>query len=235
MQEHYLVPTSPPITQSTSPSAYGDLGLLPPEIRTMIYAPVFASGSTALTRTSKALHKETWDALHRCGVYRVHINSDFEDWQGSDMVGKYLKNVQNVYLRITSSSNFPPRWYNMDSDAKPDQLLALHRLVEAIEKPRTCRVQILMAITIPFLWKTVSAITWLRDFERVDVEFLDHIMRPSLPDLYFVDDRVVEMSVKFVRWVADTNEESGEKRKVRMVYMDRDIDLHSLGEGSIDD
>ena len=83
----------------------------------MIYAPVFAAGSVALTRVSKALRNDTKGELYRHGVYRVHIRSskeldspehatyrkahaapERETWGFPDRI---LAKVQNFQLRVS--------------------------------------------------------------------------------------------------------------------------------------
>ena len=58
---------------AASPTPLGALQFLVREIREMIYAFVFAAGSTSLTWTSKGLYTDTKPALLRSAVYRVHI------------------------------------------------------------------------------------------------------------------------------------------------------------------
>ena len=160
---------------SPSQSPYGNLGLLPPEIRAMIYALVFSAGSTALTRTSKALHAETQDTFHRYSVFRVYLDSYFEyphrrRMSNSDL--KYLKNVKNVRIRITPPIDFSSHWFYKETYWKTQSglLKILRQFAEAMDKPKMCRVQFDGQTTVPFMWEIFDAMDWLHDFERVDVE-----------------------------------------------------------------
>ena len=63
-----------PHTDSDSgPTPLGLFAKLPQEIRDMIYEPVLSAGHTSITRTSKALHKNTKLALDQHGILRVRI------------------------------------------------------------------------------------------------------------------------------------------------------------------
>ena len=74
----------------------------------MIYGSVFAAGSVALTRASKALHSDTERALYRHGVYRVyigpnHVNSptDWETHAWEAFPDKSIAKVQNLQVMIS--------------------------------------------------------------------------------------------------------------------------------------
>ena len=204
----------------------------------MIYALVFAAGSTALARTSKALQAETWDALHRYGVYRMHISSDLEDWyrvhisagpedrQGSRMDCNYLKNVQNVHLRITAPVGFPFDWFNLGSEVEivGGPLKTLNRLVKAIEKPKTCHVQLTTITTAAFLSHTLEAIRF-RDFERLNVELFKfwHGIPRAPSGLYYSDDEVIDI----VSHMLGPKEGLDKTPKVTVVLVNKDIKLHS--------
>ena len=192
----------------------------------MIYAIVFAAGSTALARTSKALQAETRDALHRYGVYRVHISSNPENWPGSSLDRNYLKNVQNVHLRITPPLGFPFDWFNLNAEVElvGGPLKTLNRLVEAIEKPKTCHLQLATATTPAFLSHTLEAIR-LRQFERVHVELVklwNGIPRASSGLCYFADE-----AIDIVRYMLGPKERSDKTPKVTVVHVNRDGNLHS--------
>ena len=58
---------------SESPTAFGTLGKLPLEIRSMIYGTLFVLGSIALTRASKALYADTKQSLNKHGACRVRV------------------------------------------------------------------------------------------------------------------------------------------------------------------
>ena len=161
----------------TSQSLYGDLGLLPSEIRAIIYALVFSAGSRALARTSKALHAETQDAFHRYSVFRLYVDPYFEYEDGIRKYNRcrtYLKNVQNLRIRITPPRGFPYHWFYevTNSKAGSGPLKMLRQYAEAMDEPKTCRVQFDETIAQPFLWEMFDAMDWLRDFERVDVELM---------------------------------------------------------------
>lgn len=79
----------------------------------MIYGPVFAVGSVALTRVSKALHSDTKRALYRNGVCRVHIESNQDlvspghfsthrkTHARETFPNEFLAKVENLQVRIS--------------------------------------------------------------------------------------------------------------------------------------
>ena len=214
----------PLIPQADLQSPYGDLGLLPPEIRANIYALVFAEGSTALARSSKALHADTWDALHRYGIFRAHIQSASEDWGGCHMHRKHFKNVQNVHIRITPSSPYsPPPWWELRPHSRflTRSVRIMHAFVNAIEKPKTCRIQINRLNSLVRVTLTLEAFTWLRNFERVDVELSPG---PSPWNRYEFDDKAIDI----IRDVLCPKDKSERSPEVTVVQMDREIDVGSL-------
>ena len=73
-QETDLVePLQPKTPDPRSPSPRGLFGKLSREILNQIQQSVFTAGQTALTRTSKAMHADTKEALSRYGVYRLTV------------------------------------------------------------------------------------------------------------------------------------------------------------------
>lgn len=209
------------VLRSASLSPYGDLGLLPPEIRAMIYALVFAAGRTALARSSKALHAETWDALHRYGALCVHVNSDFEDWDGSGWHWEYLKHVQNVRIRVSLPFG---RAFELEPDSKliRGPLEILSRLVKAIEKPKMCHVQVCAITSSGFTWDLLRAMVWMRNFERVDVEVFD-LRKNTGGVLSKMFDHGGKKADNAIRRVLCPNKNSKKKPKVAVVRIDTDI------------
>ena len=57
-----------------NPAPYGNMSILPKEIRSFIYAFVLAGGDMALTRTSRHFYMDTKEALAKHGACHVKIN-----------------------------------------------------------------------------------------------------------------------------------------------------------------
>ena len=197
----------------------------------MIYPAVFAAGSTALARASKALQAETWDALHRYGVWRVNIEADSEKWESGRIHHRYLTDVQTVHIRIIPPVLVSP---NLWDEMNPDPMLlyrsleALHRLVEWIHKPRTCRIQFTMAITSRFVSETLRRFAWwLSVFESVDVEFVsyekDDCCLLLIGYYHYICDKAVEILLHSL--CQEEEPEENWKTKVTVAFVNNDIDL----------
>ncbi|KAL8788372.1 MAG: hypothetical protein Q9195_007330 [Heterodermia aff. obscurata] len=216
---------------STTPSPFGALSLLPPEIRTILYGLVFASGNTALARTSNALHADTWAALHRYGVYRLNIDPDCWDWRDPNPVfQKCPKDVQNVDIRITPPPDDLWHWYKSSKKLSRvsraivlGPLMVLDGLVDAIEKRRFCRVQFTMATDTDFFRDTLKDMTWLGDFERVDVELVSSRKEKSK----MLGPCSAYQAVHIVKLELGGKEKEEGRPKVTVVYVDRDDDTGS--------
>ena len=202
-------PSPRPLSAPLSP--YGDLGLLPPATRTRIYALVFSSGSVALARTSKALYTDTWVALHRYGVYRVHVSTDPEHWNEAYVPREYLKPIQNVDIRITLPKLLGPYSYRAESQwgSIDEPFRILHRQFQHIEKPKSCRVQFTRPCSEALFDQTLKAIAFLGQFELVDVELVNF-------------PRLIDDSNNYIRLDLFRKGGSRKKPKVTLVQVDRD-------------
>lgn len=176
------------------PFPLGDFAQLPQEVRELIYAPVFAGGSVALTRASKALHESTKRSLYRYGVYRIHIKSKIiiwdngwfdEGWEfGSEAQGivpyDLIAKVQNVEIRTTVP-------YTLLDDISPpltrDEIAAslnndrcgkiIGRLAAAMDSAKHCHIQ-LTRRALKHIWNERMRGLWsLAEFESVTVQLTD--------------------------------------------------------------
>lgn len=94
------------------PSVYGDLGRFPKEVRDMIYAATFASGSTAVAQLSKHIHADAQEALSKHGVCRLNLRSHVSgDDIETSCVDKHhkglpslLSGARNLQLKIGCAS-----------------------------------------------------------------------------------------------------------------------------------
>ena len=177
------------------PSPLGDFAQIPQEVRELIFAPVFAHGSVALTRASKALHESTKRSLYRYGVYRIHIKSKIITWNngwfeegwefGSEAQGivpyALIAKVQNLEIRTTFR-------YTLPDDLSPaaltrDELAAsfhndhcrkiIGRLAAAMDSAKHCHIQ-LTRRALKHIWDERMRGVWsLAEFESVTVELTD--------------------------------------------------------------
>ena len=101
-------------TAPLSSTSLGSLNILPPEIRDKIYSLVFFAGHMCLRRASKALHKDTEDALLLHGIYRLNIRywvgSDRYSWSVTHRIPtSVLAKVQNLQINILFAFPASPR------------------------------------------------------------------------------------------------------------------------------
>ena len=184
------------ITPNSQDSPFGSLTILPKEIREMIYATVFAAGSVALTRVSKAFHEDTRRALEHHGVYRVLIefeatwsNWDDEDddsvsyhWQTEiekpfpyDFVAK----TQNLQITILPMSEYPsgvrPE-YSSRSIIGKDFTSVLAPLARSVINCRHCHIRLekyLMSAQLGFEESTIDNKEFLDGLQTITVEWRD--------------------------------------------------------------
>ena len=78
----------------------GSLSSLPPEIRRMIYAEVFCSGSIALLRTSRSVYIDAESIIPTAGEHRIRILSDYdiESWAPTQYT---IDRAQNLTIRVS--------------------------------------------------------------------------------------------------------------------------------------
>ena len=175
---------------SASPAACTSLSAfdkLPREIRDMIYGLVLFK-STTLTRTSKAFHEDTKEELLRQHpVYRTRFELD----------------ASYGILKYYSFTQPPPKWalsklqhLNIDiiilagstHGLGPYLMVMLRRLVDPMEKPKTCHI----AFSSPNRYRELSPamladMGLFRKFETVTVRLPQ---APTAPR--FLGDRVQE-------------------------------------------
>ena len=177
------------------PSPLGDFAQLPQEVRELIFAPVFAHGSVALTRASKALHESTKRSLYRYGVYRIHIKSKITTWNNGwfeegwefeseaqgivpyDLIAK----VQNLEIRTTVTYTLlydisPPLTRDdIDASLNNDRCgKIIGRLAAAMDNAKHCHIH-LTRQTLNFIWTEKTRGLWsLAEFESVTVELTDN-------------------------------------------------------------
>ena len=120
--------TSTPKTEHTplpTPTAFGMLSPIPPELRLKIYRELVLNGSVQILRTSKAIKREAIEVLLREGVCRLEFN-DYEELV--DFPSPYnCKTVMNLEIQIVlrpsyrsiGSVNHLKRWLAKVLNCKP--------------------------------------------------------------------------------------------------------------------
>ncbi|CAF9936494.1 MAG: hypothetical protein HETSPECPRED_010350 [Heterodermia speciosa] len=149
------------ITSKKQPSPYGSFGILPIEIRELIYGPVFAAGSVAVTRASKAFYEDTKRALYVHGVYRVPVrytceldDPDRDDrwplwhWETQrreTFPDRFIAKVQNLQVSISIGQDSDPIWstvYGLGWNTGTRYRLMLTQLAQSLVSCRNFRVQL---------------------------------------------------------------------------------------------
>ena len=149
------------ITSKKQQSPFGSFGILPKEIRELIYVPVFAAGSVALTRASKAFYEDTKRALYVHGVYRVPVTytCELDDPQGDDrwpswhwecpmrktFPDHFIAKVQNLQVSISLAQYSDRCWstiYGLGSNTGTSSRLMLTQLAQSLVSCRNFRIQL---------------------------------------------------------------------------------------------
>ena len=221
-----MEPLQPKTPDPPSPSPRGLFGKLSREILNQIYQPVFAAGKTDLTRTSKAMHADTKEALSRYGVYRLTIefareseNPPYYKYSLKDpnyglyhterqachllhpRPGEFLANVRRLSLSVVLRSPSLGRAirYPCISSGILNQVLC--DIVGTMRQPTHCRISLQLRRYRKILPEMFAALKQLRCFQSVDVELCHapwEIQNPTLWGYSNVYARDAEVAVEAV-------------------------------------
>ena len=182
-----------------APSPCGLFGKLPPELLEPIYQSVFTAGETALTRTSKAMHAGTKEALSRHGVYSLRIefgrlhhyyqNQRYFSFrlielglQGYHLShptpGAFLANVRHLNIRVVLERPSSDR--SLEYPCISGRMLGwiLWRVVRAMMQPTHCRISLQLRKYRPVLRQWFAPLKQLRCFQTVEVELCHALWEP---------------------------------------------------------
>ena len=208
-QEADLVePLQPKTPDPPSPSPRGLFGKLSRELLDQIYQSVFTAGKTDLTRTSKAMHADTKEALSRYGVYRLTIvfakkseKPPYYKYSLKDRIyhlyhtekqtyhlshprpGNFLANVRRLSLSVIliSPSLGPAFRYPCISSGALDQVLCY--IVAIMRQQTHCRISLQLRRHRKIWPEMFAGLRQLRCFQSVEVELCHapwEIQNPSL-------------------------------------------------------
>ena len=161
------------------PTPLGVFAQLPQEVREMIYAPVFADGSVALTRASKAFRESTKRCLYQHGVYRVHVDPTTILGGNNLIPNDYIPKAQNLHIRVASLH--PHAMYGC--------LLAYDRvhynkvigwLARVLKKHKHCHLQLTREALCIFKYQFIKGMRALKIFESITVEIIEEYERKWL-------------------------------------------------------
>lgn len=165
------------IADITTP--YGSFGKLPKELRDSIYAMVLASGWTALTVTSQALHEDTQEMLYIHGICRLTV----APWHWEVIatskydckVEKSKRQLQSSFARIQNLHlDFPCPYIVPVSGGREYVIGKLPKdLISSMAKPKRCHAIFTLGSYQNFGFNNPGEVESLRAFESVTVE-LNH-------------------------------------------------------------
>lgn len=173
------------------PSPCGLFGKFPRELLDSIYQSVFTAGETALTRTSKAMHVHTKEALSRYGVYSLRIEFarlrhyfQYQMYYGGDYYlddaqtyhlshptpGTFLAHVRSVNVRVILERPSPDR--SLRYPCIPSGMLdkILRDVIGSMTQHTHCRISLQLRRYRKVQPEWFACLKQLRRFQSVEVE-----------------------------------------------------------------